>query len=62
MITGPVPVPPQDTPKPRRSRQSVRALSSTPTKIDGWLPSDHAACRLSSVLPLTNCDTSTFKR
>lgn len=27
MITGPVPVSPQDTPKPRRSRQSARALS-----------------------------------
>jgi hypothetical protein len=27
MITGPVPVPPQDTPKPRRSRQSARALN-----------------------------------
>src|SRR6266513_2983187 len=27
MITEPVPVPPQDTPKPRRSRQSARSLS-----------------------------------
>jgi len=27
MITGPVPVPPQDTPKPSRSRQSARPLS-----------------------------------
>jgi hypothetical protein len=35
--------------------------SSMPSKIDGWLPSDHAACRLSSALPLTNCDTSTLK-
>jgi hypothetical protein len=26
MITEPVPVPPQDTPKPRRSRQSARTL------------------------------------
>ena len=27
MITGPVPVSPHDTPKPRRSHQSARALS-----------------------------------
>jgi pimeloyl-ACP methyl ester carboxylesterase len=35
MITGPVPVPPQDTPKPRRSRQSARALSEQPLDLGG---------------------------
>jgi hypothetical protein len=31
MITEPVPVPPQDTPRPRRSHQSARALTWPPT-------------------------------
>ena len=39
MITEPVPDPPQDTPQPRRSRQSARAL--TPNEPPGARPSWH---------------------
>src|SRR4249919_1707127 len=34
MITGPVPVSPHDTPKPRRSHQSARALTCINTEAE----------------------------
>lgn len=41
MITGPVPVSPHDTPKPRRSRQSARALrKSASARLVASLASD----------------------
>jgi pimeloyl-ACP methyl ester carboxylesterase len=43
MITEPVPARPQDTPKPRTSRQSARPLSANGTELAEIPPSTHWA-------------------